>query len=138
MMAVAMGAVVQWDGRGECGLRSEGEGQCVVSIDLVLGEMAPAAVEEEIEREGRRGHGNEWQRSPRMLVPSSIAHYRHGKRDQGAPAVGRARCDARLQRLRQLQATTSAPLTNGLTRISVTSIPSTISRQRHSSGEQLL
>lgn len=83
MAGVAMGAVVSGNGRVECGRCREGVGQCVVSIDLVLGEMAPA-VEEEIEREGSTGHGNEWRRSPSMLVPSSIAHYRHGKRDQGA------------------------------------------------------
>ncbi len=41
-VAVAMGAVMLWDGRVECGRRREDVGGCVVSIDLVLGEMAPS------------------------------------------------------------------------------------------------
>ena len=82
IMAVAMGAVVQWGGRVECGWRREDVGRCVVSIDLVLGEMVPSGG-----RDSERGEGRRRQRMAERAEdagPSSIAHFRHGKRDQGA------------------------------------------------------
>jgi hypothetical protein len=72
-----------------------------------------------------------------MLVPSSIAHYRHGRRDRGASSrrPGTMRCTP------STAATVAGhglgSTANNLTRMTAISIHDTIPRRCHSGGEHL-